>query len=78
MVQNSQIKRTVEAKRAAGVAALANKIARDKNDVAYRKASKYKKLFVAAKQAILRKYGGRARQEWMKLQSASKESKHKK
>jgi len=68
MIQNSQVKRTVEAKKAAGVASLANKLARDKDDIEYRKAAKYKKLFVAAKEAILRKYGGRAKQEWMKIQ----------
>jgi len=69
MVQTSNVKRTMTAKKNAGVATLAMKIAKDKMDVDWKKASKYKKLFVSAKEAVLRKFKGRAIQEWTKTQS---------
>jgi len=75
MVQTSQVKRTLEAKRNAGVAVLAMKLAKDKSDADWRKANKYKKLFVAAKQAVLRKFKGRALQEWQKQQAKGSSAK---
>ena len=71
MVQQSLIKRTREAKKNAAIAVIAMKMAKDNGDVYQKKAAKFKKLFIAAKQAILKKYALRARQEWMKRQSTS-------
>ena len=70
-VQQTMVKRTREAKKNAGVAAIAMKLAKDSDDMFYKKAAKFKKLFVAAKVAIGKKYGPRAKQEWMKKQSTS-------
>jgi len=64
-------KRTKEAKKNAGVAVMAMKLAKDKDDMQWKKANKFKKLFVAAKKAVLLKYGVRAKQEWMKKQNTS-------
>ncbi len=64
-------KRTREAKRNAGIAVMAMKLAKDNQDVQWKKANKFKKLFVAAKAAVLTKYGVRAKTEWMKKQNNS-------
>jgi len=69
MVHQSMVKRTTEAKKNAAIAALSMKLAKDKGDILQKKAEKYKKLFIAAKQAIIKKYGPMARQEWVKQQS---------
>ena len=47
------------------------KLAKDANDVQWKKASKFKKLFVAAKQAINKKYASRAKLVWTKKQTES-------
>ncbi len=71
MTQTSMVRRSREAKKNAAVSVIAMKMARDSDDVQYKKASRFKKLFVAAKIAIGKKYGPRAKVEWTKKQSAS-------
>jgi len=69
MVQTSLVKRTKGAKKASAISIIAMKMAKEQGDPIQRKAAKYKKLFVAAKQAILNKYKSRATQEWNKEQT---------
>lgn len=69
MTQTSMVRRSREAKKNAAVSVIAMKIAKDNNDMQWKKASRFKKLFVAAKQAIAKKYGPRAKVEWTKKQS---------
>jgi len=45
------------------------KLARESEDIQWKKAAKFKKLFVAAKVAINKKYGPRAKAEYIKKQS---------
>jgi hypothetical protein len=71
MVQQTMVKRTREAKKNAAVSVIAMRLAKDKDDVIWKKASKFKKLFVAAKEAINKKYGQRASIEWMKKQNGA-------
>jgi len=75
MVQQSLVKRTREAKRNAAVSVIAMRLAKEKDDIIWKKASKFKKLFVAAKDAINKKYGQRASIEWMKKQNENKAKK---
>lgn len=69
MTQTSMVKRTKEAKKNAAVSVIAMKMAKDAGDIQQKKAAKFKKLFLAAKKAILKKYGPRAKVEWTKQQS---------
>ena len=69
MTQSSLVKRTREAKKNAAVAVIAMKLAKDADDIQQKKAAKFKKLFLASKEAILRKYGPRAKIAWTKKQS---------
>ena len=69
MTQTSMVKRTKEAKKNAAISVIAMKMAKDSGDIQQKKAAKFKKLFLAAKQAILKKYGPRAKVEWTKQQS---------
>ena len=71
MVQTTVTKRTREAKKNAGVSVIAMKMAKDAGDIQQKKAARFKKLFLAAKEAILKKYGVRAKTEWMKKQNSS-------
>lgn len=69
MVQMSMVKRTLDAKRNAGTSVIAMQLAKDNNDILWKKASKFKKMFQAAKIAVAQKYGSRARMLWTKKQS---------
>lgn len=73
MVQMSMVKRSREAKKNAAISVIAMKLAKDNADMQWKKAAKFKKLFVAAKRAVAMKYGPRAKVEWMKQQTAIKE-----
>ncbi len=75
MVQTTMTKRSREAKKNAGVAVLAMKLAKDSADIQWKKANKYKKLFVAAKAAVLTKFKGRALQAWTKQQTTKSSKK---
>ena len=66
-IQTSFIKRTKEAKMNASIAAIAAKLAKTNNDILWQKSNRAKKLFIASKAGILKKYGPQARVEWMKL-----------
>ncbi len=72
MTQTTVTKRTREAKKASAISVIAMKMAKDSGDPQQKKAARFKKLFVAAKQAVLTKYKSRATQEWVKEQSGSK------
>jgi len=72
MVQMSMVKRSREAKKNAAIAAISFKLAKQNNDVLYKKSRRFKGLFVAAKRAINAKYASRAKQEWAKLQNQPK------
>ena len=72
------VRRTRESKKNAAVAVIAMKMAKDNSDIQQKKAARFKKMFVAAKQAILKKYGPRAKVEWTKQQSGSSDSADKK
>lgn len=72
MVQTTVTRRTREAKKSAGVSVIAMKMAKDAGDIQQKKAAKFKKLFMAAKAAVLKKYGTRAKTEWMQKQNQSK------
>ena len=74
MNQTTITKRTREAKINAGSASYAMKMARDNNDQLWKKANKFKKLFMNAKKAIMTKYGSRARQEYVKRANSSNSS----
>lgn len=78
-IQTTFIKRTKEAKMNAAIAAIAAKLAKTNNDVLWQKSNKAKRLFMASKAGILKKYGPQARIEWMKsINTAAKtESKDK-
>lgn len=65
-IQTSFVKRTKEAKMNAGIAAIAAKLAKTNNDILWQKSNRAKKLFIASKVGILKKYGPQARVEWMK------------
>jgi hypothetical protein len=69
MTQTSMVRRTRESKKNAAIAVIAMKMAKDAGDIQQKKAARFKKLFVAAKVAIARKYGPRAKVEWTKNQS---------
>ena len=71
MTQTSMVRRSREAKKNAAVSVIAMKLAKEAGDIQQKKAARFKKLFVAAKQAILRKYEPRARVEWTKKQANS-------
>lgn len=71
MTQTSMVRRSREAKKNAAVSVIAMRLAKQAGDVQQKKAARFKKLFVAAKQAILRKYEPRAKVEWTKKQSNS-------
>ena len=72
MVQTSMVKRSQEAKKNAGVSVIAMQLAKNNQDQLWKKASKFKAMFMAAKMAVNRKYGPTARVEWAKKQSAIK------
>jgi hypothetical protein len=74
-VQNTMVKRTREAKIQAGSASLAMKMAKDNDDILYRKAQRFKKLFVNAKKAVMTKYGQRARTAYLKKMGSSQTDK---
>jgi len=71
MVQTTMVKRSREAKKNAAVSVIAMKLAKESEDMQWKRASKFKKLFVAAKEAINKKYGSRARAEYIKKQAKS-------
>ena len=71
MVQTSLVRRSREAKKASAVSVIAMKMAKDAEDPQQKKAARFKKLFVAAKQAIIKKYGPRARVSWTKNQNST-------
>lgn len=73
MVQMSMVKRTLDAKKNAGVAVIAMQLAKDKNDPFWQKASRAKKMFQAAKLAIASKYGAQARMMWSQKQSGARD-----
>jgi hypothetical protein len=75
MVQTTVTKRTREAKKNAGVSVIAMRMAKEAGDMQQKKAARFKKLFMAAKAAILKKYGVRAKAEWMKKQNNPKSKK---
>jgi len=68
MTQTSMVRRSREAKKNAAIAVIAMKLAKDADDIQQKKAARFKKLFLAAKEAILRKYGPRAKVAWTKKQ----------
>lgn len=72
MVQSSMVRRTQEAKKNAGVSVIAMQLAKNGQDQLWKKASKFKAMFMAAKTAINKKYGPTARVEWSKKQSQPK------
>ena len=63
-IQTTMVKKTKEAKRSSAVGVIAMNMAKQNDDMLWRKANKFKQLFVAAKEAILKKYGSRARTSW--------------
>jgi hypothetical protein len=65
-VQTTMVKKTREAKRNSAIGVISMNMAKQNDDIQWRKANKYKQLFVAAKQAILKKYGNKAKAEWYK------------
>lgn len=65
-IQSSFVKRTREAKMNAAIAAIASKLAKQNNDILWQKSNRSKRLFIASKNAIIKKYGPQARVEWMK------------
>jgi hypothetical protein len=66
------VRRTREAKKNSAISVIAMKLAKDNNDIQQKKAARFKKLFLAAKEAILKKYGPRAKIEWTKKQAVNK------
>ena len=72
MTQTTMVKRSREAKKNAAISVIAMKLAKDAEDPQQKKAARFKKLFLAAKIAINKKYGPRARTEWTKNQSEIK------
>lgn len=74
MVQTSMVKRSQDAKKNAGVSVIAMQLAKNNQDQLWKKASKFKAMFMAAKMAINRKYGPSAKVQWAKKQSQPKPS----
>lgn len=72
MVQTSMVKRSQEAKKNAGVSVIAMQLAKNNKDQLWKKANRFKAMFMAAKAAINRKYGPSARVDWTKKQSQPK------
>ena len=70
-VTTSMVMRSHEAKRNAAIAAISVALAKKNNDVLYAKLRKYRALWKAAKNDIVRKYGPQAQQVWAKKQSGS-------
>jgi hypothetical protein len=66
----SMMKRTQSAKMDSAIAIIAMSIAKKNRDMNWVKASKAKKLLLASRANIMRKYGNEARREYM--QSSSK------
>ena len=64
--QTTFVKRTRDAKKNSGVAAIATRLAKANNDILWKKSTRGKKMFIAAKAAILKKYGMLAKVEWQK------------
>lgn len=69
MVQTTMVRRSREAKKNAGVSVIAMKLAKEAGDIQQKKAARFKKLFFAAKKAVIRKYGPKAKLEWVKKQA---------
>ena len=69
MVQTTFIKRSREAKKNAGVAAIAMDLAKKNNDIFWKKANKAKKLLIASRMAINKKYKQQATQQWLKQEN---------
>ena len=61
----SMVKRTREAKMNSAIAVIAMQIAKRNKDVMYIRASRGKKMLIAARKSILQKYGNIARQEYL-------------
>ncbi len=78
MTQTTMVRRSREAKKASAVSVIAMKMAKDADDPQQKKAARFKKLFVAAKIAINKKYGPRAKTEWTKRQGQTSTPKNKK
>ena len=66
-IQASFVKRTRDAKMNAGIAAIATKLAKENNDILFKKSSIAKRMFMTSKIQILKKYGAQARMEYMKI-----------
>ena len=66
-IQTSFVKRTRDAKTNAGIAAIATKLAKENNDILFKKSSIAKRMFMTSKMQILKKYGAQARMEYMKI-----------
>lgn len=66
-IQSSFVKRTRDAKMNAGIAAIATKLAKENNDILFKKSSMAKRMFMNSKMQILKKYGAQARMEYMKI-----------
>ncbi|RLA81937.1 MAG: hypothetical protein DRG78_08405 [Epsilonproteobacteria bacterium] len=77
MTQTTMVRRSREAKKASAVSVIAMKLAKDAEDPQQKKAARFKKLFVAAKEAILKKYGPRAKTEWTRKQGQTSQPKKK-
>ena len=65
-IQTSFVKRTRDAKMNAGIAAIATRLAKENNDILFKKSSRAKRMFMTSKTQILKKYGAQARIEYMK------------
>lgn len=68
----SMVKRTQKAKMNAAIAIIAMQLAKDKKDSNARKAMLGKKILLAARANILKRYGNTARQVYMKNLSKTK------
>lgn len=71
MTQTSMTTRSRESKKNAAIAAIAVSLARKNNDIMFGKLKKYRKMWKATKELVLRKYQSKALQEWSKQQSQS-------
>jgi hypothetical protein len=69
MVQTTNTRRTMAAKKSAAIASIAVRLAKEADDIMYTKLGKYKKLHIAMKQAIFKKYKTRATSQWHEHQS---------
>ena len=71
MVQTTMVRRSRESKKNAAVSVIAMRLAKEAGDIQQKKAARFKKLFFAAKKAVLRKYEPRAKVEWTRKQANS-------